>query len=161
MATHVEAGQINTRHPLRTTPRQGRAALPSALTFSSAALIVLPSMTQDTTSCRPSARLDLDVGGAARPPAALPVPAVHAPALPTPDCSAGCLRRCSADDKHGGVPPRPRRLFRDCPTSAPQPVFLALDRYDHLIEMPFVCEVADRPPLELVGEFQAKLSRPF
>ena len=44
---------------------------------------------------------------------------------------------------------------------APQPVFLALDRYDHLIEMPFVCEVADRPPLELVGEFQAKLSRPF
>ena len=43
----------------------------------------------------------------------------------------------------------------------PQPIFLALDRHHHLIELPLVGKVAPRAPPDLMGELQAEFRRPF
>jgi hypothetical protein len=44
---------------------------------------------------------------------------------------------------------------------APQPVFLPLDRHDHLIEVPLVGKVTARAPPQLMGKFTTELRRPL
>jgi|GEM_PF-2516053 len=45
--------------------------------------------------------------------------------------------------------------------SAPQPVFLSLDRHQHFIEQPLVGKLASRTPPQLMSEFEAKLRSPL
>jgi hypothetical protein len=44
--------------------------------------------------------------------------------------------------------------------SAPEPVFLATDRNDDFVEVPFVAEPTSRTPADAVGEVPAEFLRP-